>query len=424
MNKIFNLVFASFFITSSLFAQKKSLLLENLQEKDSLITAYKDSIANDKKILKEKDILITAYKDTITSDRMLLTKEKRLRKEEQQNFLNYKTRKEFICDSLQNRLNQYKKAYYSLKEQRDSLYSLISYHEGAIRGEFSVSQTRKIAFSKGNLQYQASTKTWRFAENQWDTIGEELNNKRSATYNGWIDKFAWGYTGYNNAQPYQKEFSTDNLISYETDITENDEMCKKYDFDLTDTYFDWGIYNKISNGGNVAGLWRTITRKEWDYLLYKRPNADKLYSICMVNGVEGILLLPDNWSYQSSISYIPYDAIEYLYYFNEKTYEDCSYIKNWGKFNNYNSREWEEMEKHGAVFLPAENNECVYWLANEIKGLQPGSGDVAWFFGADFILTHINAHTCWHSGYDYNDSLLYYAIRGALHNVRLIQDIK
>ena len=36
--------------------------------------------------------------------------------------------------------------------------------------EFSVSATKKVYFSQGNLQYQASTKTWWFAERQYDYI--------------------------------------------------------------------------------------------------------------------------------------------------------------------------------------------------------------------------------------------------------------
>lgn len=38
--------------------------------------------------------------------------------------------------------------------------------EGALSGLFSVSADKQVYFSKGDLQYQASTDTWRFAENQ------------------------------------------------------------------------------------------------------------------------------------------------------------------------------------------------------------------------------------------------------------------
>ena len=38
--------------------------------------------------------------------------------------------------------------------------------EGALCNIFSVGENKTVHFSKGNLQYQASTNTWRFAEEQ------------------------------------------------------------------------------------------------------------------------------------------------------------------------------------------------------------------------------------------------------------------
>ena len=37
---------------------------------------------------------------------------------------------------------------------------------GAIKSLFSIGEGQYVCFSKGNLQYQVSTYTWRFAENQ------------------------------------------------------------------------------------------------------------------------------------------------------------------------------------------------------------------------------------------------------------------
>ena len=43
---------------------------------------------------------------------------------------------------------------------------------GAIDGKFSINATGgKVYFAKGNLQYQASTNTFRFAEHQWNYVG-------------------------------------------------------------------------------------------------------------------------------------------------------------------------------------------------------------------------------------------------------------
>ena len=44
-------------------------------------------------------------------------------------------------------------------------------NEGELSGLFSVGENHQVKFSLGNLQYQPSTHTWRFAENQWEIIG-------------------------------------------------------------------------------------------------------------------------------------------------------------------------------------------------------------------------------------------------------------
>lgn len=99
--------------------------------------------------------------------------------------------------------------------------------EGAINGLFTInSNGNQVYFSKGNLQYQASTNIWRFAENQWDYLGEG-NSNISETYAGWIDLFGWG-TGNNP-----------------TNYSENNN-------DYT-SYYEWGD-NQISNGGNSVRL--------------------------------------------------------------------------------------------------------------------------------------------------------------------------
>ena len=38
--------------------------------------------------------------------------------------------------------------------------------DGMLPGAFSVSATQQVHFSQGNLQYRASTNSWRFAEHQ------------------------------------------------------------------------------------------------------------------------------------------------------------------------------------------------------------------------------------------------------------------
>ena len=123
--------------------------------------------------------------------------------------------------------------------------------EGVLHGLFSVSETEQVRFSQGNLQYQASTATWRFADNQYDIIGAE-NSNISDSYDGWIDLFGWATSGYESSFPYQ---TSDKIADYGPD-----------DESIAQTNYDWGIFNKILNGGNESGLWRLLT-KDSTYIL-------------------------------------------------------------------------------------------------------------------------------------------------------------
>ena len=198
---------------------------------------------------------------------------------------------------------------------------------GAIRAGFSVSADKQIYFSQGNLQYQASTGTWRFAEHQYDMIGSD-NSNISSSCSGWIDLFGWGTSGWNSgANAYQPYSTSENHRDYYPggDYTNN----------LTGSYAnaDWGVYNKISNGGNAAGMWRTLTDSEWNYVISYRTDASYLRGTATVNGVNGLILLPDNWTLPTGVTF---------------TYGEGGWSQ-----NTYSASEWSKMEANGAVFLPA-----------------------------------------------------------------------
>lgn len=198
---------------------------------------------------------------------------------------------------------------------------------GAIQAAFSVSPTKKVYFSQGNLQYQASTGTWRFALRQYDCAGES-NANISSTYNGWIDLFGWGTSGWSGGNiAYQP---------YSVSMTESDYYPGgNYSNNLTGIYAraDWGVYNSISNGGNQAGQWRVLTKAEWEYIINGRTDAQNRRAQAIVNYVPGLILLPDNWDN-------PWGLYTEL---------------NENKFNSniYDTYHWALLEKSGAIFLPA-----------------------------------------------------------------------
>ena len=222
--------------------------------------------------------------------------------------------------------------------------------EGAIPALFSVSETEQVFFSKGNLQYQASTGTWRFAEHQWDYVGGTEygteygtvyengvkcnNNEISQNYSGWIDLFGWATSGWNNNNHYYQPWDTEGT-GWTVDGYGYGYWDGEYsNYSMTGDYanMDWGVYNAISNGGNEVGLWRTSGSSVIRYIVRYRRNAAYLQSDGTVNGVRGKIILPDAWI-------LP---------------EGVSFLGSAGSFeiNNYNVEEWTIMENAGAVFLP------------------------------------------------------------------------
>ena len=200
--------------------------------------------------------------------------------------------------------------------------------EGALSGDFSVSETEKVRFSKGNLQYRASTNTWRFAENQWDYVGEG-NTNASASYDGWIDLFVFGTSGYDHGavcyQPWSTEGGNSDLYN---------PYGGYYSLYDQDGKADWG-YNPISNGGGVEGLWHTPKFEEWSYILDHRTTLSGIrYAQGIVNGIQGLILCPDDWSE----NYYELSSANEISGFNSNVIS----LEDWT--NN--------LESHGTVFLP------------------------------------------------------------------------
>ena len=68
---------------------------------------------------------------------------------------------------------------------------------GASTHLFSVSETKRVRFSRGNLQYNPSLGVWRFALRQYHYVCQD-NANIAADYDGWIDLFGWGTSGWNS----------------------------------------------------------------------------------------------------------------------------------------------------------------------------------------------------------------------------------
>ena len=223
--------------------------------------------------------------------------------------------------------------------------SIPDFPEGSISSRFSVSATEQVCFSKGNLQYQASARQWRFAEHQWDFVGSKSmecngtvpgsdNAYTSATYSGWIDLFGWGTSGWDSGNTYFYPWDT---VFYNPDMSfTSPSYGPPGEYDLTGPYAncDWG-HNRISNGGNKPDLWRSLTEDEWDYLLYDRSTVSGIhFALAKVNDVKGAILFPDDWSPNY---YMPHNPDDYEAYFAS---------------NIVSASDWAILERYGAVFIP------------------------------------------------------------------------
>ncbi len=194
---------------------------------------------------------------------------------------------------------------------------------GKLPGAFSVSASKKVNFSQGNLQYVG---TWQFAANQWEHFG----NNQSKNHR---DLFGWG--------------------------TKNNP--NKTSGNGTDSEYSWAEWgqNVITNGGNAANSgWRTLTAEEWGYLLGPgnggttpskyRDNYQSLRGLCKITvgntEYPGMIILPDdlynNLPTEGEIATRWADCAVEAKYLN---YTKATFTKD----------EWTALQDAGAVFLPA-----------------------------------------------------------------------
>ena len=133
--------------------------------------------------------------------------------------------------------------------------------EGAINGKFSVSATKQVYFSKGNLRYASGA--WSFFDNQYDYY-------TSYSKNAW-DKFGWS----TSATTYGMNTSNANN-------------------DYSGDFVDWGA--------TMGAGWFTLTSDEWTYLFNTRTvnggtGSGKSYTMGQsVNGNLGVVFYPDNYT--------------------------------------------------------------------------------------------------------------------------------
>ena len=186
---------------------------------------------------------------------------------------------------------------------------------GAISGKFSVSATKQVYFSKGNLRYASGA--WSFFDNQYDYY---------TTHDGtnW-DKFGWS----TSTTTYGMSTSSS---GYSGD------------------FVDWGSNSDLQTALGTG--WFTLSSAEWTYLFKTRTNAASKYGYATVAGKVGIIIVPDDFT----------DPMKN----NGSGAFVGSTTKGWTA-NVYSAENWSAMETAGCVFLPAagyRNGTSVYFVGS------------------------------------------------------------
>ena len=235
---------------------------------------------------------------------------------------------------------------------------------GAVSGLFSVSATKQVYFSKGNLRaYNATANStsgwvWSFAENQWDYIGSNgsnqyINGSMTISQPGYVDLFCW----------VGASASYDNYgIMYDNDTQGWGHEATNFGNSTNDALkHDWG-HNPITNGGNVADMWRTPTHAEWVYLINSRTTAagtaptingtaDARYAKAKLFGTNrGLIIFPDTYVHPDGVAY--------------PTGINAAGNTSWNG-NQYSAADWAKMEAAGCVFLPCAGIRVYYTQIND-----------------------------------------------------------
>ena len=195
--------------------------------------------------------------------------------------------------------------------------------DGAISGVFSVSESKQVYFSKGNLRYASSK--WSFFDNQYDFY-------TGYSEDAW-DKFGWS----TSATTYGMNTSTSNS-------------------DYSGDFVDWGA--------TMGTGWFTLSKDEWTYL-FKTRSASTVngtengrYAKAKVNDVKGVILFPDTYTHPDGVT----------------TPTNVNTTNASFDSNTYTVADWTKMETAGCVFLPAagyrygssvidSGTDGIYWSA-------------------------------------------------------------
>lgn len=185
----------------------------------------------------------------------------------------------------------------------------------------------KVHFSKGALNYNAGTGKFGFEADQYTCPAQ--NSERDADH---LVHFYWSRTA---------------SVACSTAAYEDSGKAAG---DILFTNTGASTANPAFTVSGKTGKYRALSKAEWVYLFEGRPDHDSKYGFGKVNGTNGIIILPDEFTDPAtnggSGAFVPKAS-----------------STGWNG-NSYEGTGWTAMEEACAVFLPAAGNLGVSGIGN------------------------------------------------------------
>ena len=276
---------------------------------------------------------------------------------------------------------------------------------GALKGVFSVSADKKVHFSQGNLycsrtSSESSDWAWHFYGKQYQVNTNTTTfdptsgyGRTAAETDTEIELFTWGYSAATSLDPVGESHVPGRSVEFET-------------LSSSEGGDDWGVAYCESNG-ITAGIWRTLTTEEWQYLFSydgsgnDGPNYDNNLrrdkfkcSVTVCGKKNCIVLLPDDWTWDANTV-------------------GTDWQTEYPEIQTSNEVTWRAMEKAGAVCLPAAG----FRDASNVQGVGYAGGYWSSSSGVDHEAYHVLSY----------EGELYADVCDSLYggiSVRLVTDVK